>query len=141
MRSLGAARGGVLARSSAIPPPQSALGGCGIAASFYLAPPAGRGRREAPGEGDSPRVPMRREAPHPTLSPQARGEGEEGALPDRPDERRFAVPGGLQMHGNVASAACGEAVEQALQHLCAGGAAVADAFHQLPCLLLNLEAT
>jgi hypothetical protein len=47
-----------------------------------LAPPlAGRGRREAPGEGLSPRIrlqaSLRKQPLTPTLSPQERGEGEE----------------------------------------------------------------
>ena len=56
-------------------------------------------------------------------------------LSDRPDERRFAALGGLQMHGNVPPAASSETFEQALQYLCAGRTVVADAFHQLPALL------
>src|SRR5438105_323289 len=51
----------------------------GARALLHLAPLAGRGRilriAKNPGEGDYPRFPMRREAPHPALSPQARGEG------------------------------------------------------------------
>src|ERR1700681_736030 len=51
----------------------------GNLSSLHLAPLAGRGRNSGnariSGEGDYPRVPMRREAPHPTLSPQERGEG------------------------------------------------------------------
>jgi len=44
-----------------------------------LAPPAGRGRREAPGEGDSPQVRACRESPSPArkmlaTSPRRRGE-------------------------------------------------------------------
>jgi hypothetical protein len=44
----------------------------------YLAPLAGRGRREATGEGDSPRVRVCRGSPSPRPSPrEERGEGEE----------------------------------------------------------------
>ena len=45
------------------------------AGAIHLAPLAGRGRREAPGEGLSPRVPVRREPLTPTLSPRRAGRG------------------------------------------------------------------
>src|SRR5262245_9622954 len=45
----------------------------GVTASDHLAPLAGRGRREAPGEGDSPHTRSRRLPLTPTLSPQAAG--------------------------------------------------------------------
>src|ERR1700759_4766378 len=41
----------------------------------------------AAGEGDSPRMPMLRECLTPTLSPQERGEREEGALATPPSQR------------------------------------------------------
>src|SRR5262245_48587713 len=61
-------------------------------------------------------------------------------LPNRPDERRFAAFGGPQMNRYEPPAAGGEPLQQALQHLCAGGTVVGDIGHQLPALLLHLEA-
>src|SRR3984957_12902649 len=53
----------------------------GMTNPFHLSPLfAGRGRREAPGEGLSQRVPVLREPLTPTLSPQERGEGAPAAI-------------------------------------------------------------
>jgi hypothetical protein len=65
----------------------------------HLAPLAGRGRRIAPGEGDSPRVPMWR-VPSPQPSPRKRGE----AAIHRCDKNRHSAARSSRYASNTASA-------------------------------------
>src|SRR5262249_51051013 len=60
-------------------------------------------------------------------------------LTDHPDERRLVAGTGLPSHGNMPTAAEGEAFEQSVEQARTGRMIIGDVGHQLPALLLDFE--